>query len=76
MCPGVSSGLQVVSLTLAKLLHGFELGTLLDSSVDMSESSGLTMPKATPLEVVLNPRLASTCYQLELQGNSDSSSAW
>ncbi|PKI58832.1 hypothetical protein CRG98_020822 [Punica granatum] len=62
MCPGVSFALQVLHLALARLLHGFELGTLLDLKVDMTESPGLTMPKATPLEVVLTPRLPSTCY--------------
>lgn len=56
-CPGASSALQVLHLTLARLLHSFELATPLDQPVDMSESPGLTIPKATPLKVLLSPRL-------------------
>lgn len=62
MCPGVSLALQVLHLTLARLLHEFELGTVSDALVDMSESPGLSVPKATPLEVVLSPRLPSKLY--------------
>ncbi|KAI6701261.1 hypothetical protein NL676_015585 [Syzygium grande] len=62
MCPGVSFGLQVVQLILARLLHAFKLERVSGSEVDMSESPGLTMPRATPLEVVLTPRLPATCY--------------
>ncbi|KAJ4826984.1 hypothetical protein Tsubulata_038906 [Turnera subulata] len=62
MCPGVTFGLQVAHLTLARLLQGFELRTVTDAPVDMTESPGLTMPKATPLDVVLRPRLSTTVY--------------
>jgi len=31
--------------------------------VDMTEGLGITLPKATPLEVLLNPRLAPELYQ-------------
>ncbi|RVX14939.1 Methyltetrahydroprotoberberine 14-monooxygenase [Vitis vinifera] len=61
-CPGVSFALQVLHLTLARLLHAFELSTPVDQPVDMTESSGLTIPKATPLEVLLTPRLNSKLY--------------
>ncbi|XP_050231590.1 xanthotoxin 5-hydroxylase CYP82C4-like [Mercurialis annua] len=63
MCPGVSFALQVLHLTLARLLQGFELTTVADNPVDMSESPGLTSPKATPLEVVLSPRLPCELYE-------------
>lgn len=63
MCPAVSFAVQVVHLTLARLLHGFELRTVSDTPVDMTESPGLTVPKATPLEVVLRPRLPSIAYE-------------
>lgn len=57
-CPGVSFALQVLHLTLARLLHAFELANPLDHQpIDMTESPGLTIPKATPLEVLLKPRL-------------------
>ncbi|GFY86917.1 cytochrome P450, family 82, subfamily C, polypeptide 4 [Actinidia rufa] len=61
-CPGVSFALQVLHLTLARLLHGFDLASPLDLPVDMSESPGLTIPKATPLEVLLTPRLPTKLY--------------
>lgn len=62
-CPGITFAMQVLHLTLAQLLHGFELGTVLASSIDMTESSGITDPKATSLEVTLTPRLPSAVYQ-------------
>ncbi|OMO92212.1 Cytochrome P450 [Corchorus olitorius] len=33
-----------------------------DTAIDMSESPGLSLPRATPLEVTLTPRLPSTLY--------------
>ncbi|XP_042483981.1 cytochrome P450 CYP82D47-like [Macadamia integrifolia] len=62
MCPGVSFALQVLHLTLAHLLHGFEFTTPSGAPVDMTETPGLTNMKATPLEVVLSPRLPSKLY--------------
>lgn len=62
MCPGVSFGLKVLHLTLARLLHGFEFGAAGFGGVDMSEGSGLTLPKTTSLEVVIAPRLPPSCY--------------
>ncbi|KAK1560437.1 hypothetical protein Q3G72_026672 [Acer saccharum] len=56
-CPGISLALQVLHLTLARLLHTFELRTVSEAAVDMSEGPGLTVPKTTPLEVVLTPKL-------------------
>ncbi|KAK6254104.1 hypothetical protein QUC31_015824 [Theobroma cacao] len=52
----------VMPLALAGLLHGFEWGTVSDIAIDMSETPGLTVPKATPLEVTLTPRLPSMLY--------------
>uniref|UniRef100_F6HQH2 Cytochrome P450 82C4 n=2 Tax=Vitis vinifera TaxID=29760 RepID=F6HQH2_VITVI len=62
MCPGISLALEILQLTLARLLHGFELGVVSDSPLDMTEGVGLAMPKATPLEVTLVPRLPSELY--------------
>ncbi|XP_057975861.1 cytochrome P450 CYP82D47-like [Malania oleifera] len=62
MCPGVSFSLQVTHFILANLLHGFEIATPDDNPVDMGECFGLTMAKATPLEVLLSPRLPSHLY--------------
>lgn len=61
-CPGVSFAMQVLHLTLARLLHGFKIETASGQAVDLTESPGLTIPKATPLEVLLSPRLPSELY--------------
>lgn len=63
MCPGISFALQVLHLTLARLLHGFEMGRVSDALIDMSEGPGITIPKETPLEVILCPRLHSSLYE-------------
>ncbi|KAK4860303.1 hypothetical protein QYF36_020952 [Acer negundo] len=62
MCPGISFALQVMQLTLANLLHGFEFATPNDDFVDMTEGVGLTNLKTTPLEVLLTPRLPAHLY--------------
>ncbi|KAL6315464.1 hypothetical protein AAG906_000756 [Vitis piasezkii] len=54
--------LQVMELALSSLIHGFDLSTISNDPVDMSESIGLTNLKATPLEVLLHPRLSSHLY--------------
>ncbi|KAE8100585.1 hypothetical protein FH972_018471 [Carpinus fangiana] len=64
MCPGISLALQVIQLTLATLLHAFEIATPSDEPVDMTEKIGLTDVKATPLEVHLTPRLPTQVYAL------------
>ncbi|XP_034682152.1 xanthotoxin 5-hydroxylase CYP82C4-like [Vitis riparia] len=65
VCPGISFALELTHLTLARLLHGFELGAVADSRVDMTESPGLTALKATPLEVTIVPRLPFELYSYE-----------
>ncbi|KAL6124048.1 hypothetical protein ACLB2K_076564 [Fragaria x ananassa] len=62
ICPGISLALQVTHLTLAHLLHGFEITPPSDEPVDMRESSGITNMKTTPLEVLLAPRLHPKLY--------------
>ncbi|KAL5558130.1 hypothetical protein UlMin_034343 [Ulmus minor] len=62
ICPGISFALRAMQLTLANLLHGFDLTTPFDEPVDMRESIGLTNLKATPLDVFLNPRLPTEAY--------------
>ncbi|XP_077224286.1 strychnine-10-hydroxylase-like isoform X2 [Tasmannia lanceolata] len=57
-CPGTSFALHVMHLMLARLLQSFDLET----QSGMTESLGLTIPKATPLEVLLTPRLTSNLY--------------
>ncbi|XP_021829521.1 cytochrome P450 CYP82D47-like [Prunus avium] len=65
ICPGISLALQVVQLTLAHLLHGFEIATPSgsDELIDMGETLGITNMKATPVEVLLTPRLRAHLYE-------------
>ncbi|KAK4550914.1 hypothetical protein RGQ29_032683 [Quercus rubra] len=62
MCHGISFALLVTQLTLATLLHTFEIATPSNEPVDMIEKVGLTNLKATPLEVSLTPCLAAQAY--------------
>ncbi|KAH6810238.1 hypothetical protein C2S51_024000 [Perilla frutescens var. frutescens] len=62
-CPGSSLALQILHSTLASLLHCFEFARPnSDTEIDMTESSGLTNLKATPLEVHITPRLHPHIY--------------
>ncbi|KAI3678682.1 hypothetical protein L6452_37983 [Arctium lappa] len=62
MCPASTFALQVVHLTLARLLQGFDLSTPMRKPVDMSEGLGIALPKVKPLEVVITPRLSTELY--------------
>ncbi|XP_057545068.1 cytochrome P450 CYP82D47-like [Amaranthus tricolor] len=62
MCPGISYALKMMLFVLANLLHGFDVGTSSEKAIDMTEGYGLTNMKATPLEVILSPRLPSHVY--------------
>ncbi|KAG5231018.1 cytochrome P450 [Salix suchowensis] len=64
MCPGVSFALQILNLVLATLLHGFEIETLNDAPIDMTETGGMTNIKATPLKALLTSRLSPSFYDL------------
>ncbi|KAM7485749.1 hypothetical protein LguiA_001758 [Lonicera macranthoides] len=63
ICPGISLATQDMQLILASLIHGFEVATVSDEPIDMSESFGLTNLKNTPLEVFLKPRLSPNLYE-------------
>ncbi|CAH1416148.1 unnamed protein product [Lactuca virosa] len=62
MCPGINFSLQAVGLTLATLIQQFEIKNPSDEPIDMTESSGMTICKSTPLDVLLAPRLSSNMY--------------
>lgn len=62
MCPGVSFALLMMQLTLANLLIGFDIATPDHKPVDMREQVGLTNIKASPLQVLLKPRLSPHLY--------------
>ncbi|MCD7465387.1 hypothetical protein HAX54_001207 [Datura stramonium] len=63
MCPGLMFGTQIIHLTLAKLLHGFNISMPREEPVDLSEGLGIALPKVKPLQPVLSPRLAAELYQ-------------
>ncbi|BAT77804.1 hypothetical protein LR48_Vigan09g020800 [Vigna angularis] len=62
ICPGISFSLQATQLTLATLLHGFDIVTIDGGPVDMAEQIGFTSIRASPLQVILSPRLTSHIY--------------
>ncbi|CAI0426545.1 unnamed protein product, partial [Linum tenue] len=63
-CPGMGLALQVLNLTLARLLQGFTITTPAgEEAVDMGEGLGFTLPKATPLKVRIVPRLLPHLYE-------------
>ncbi|KAM3731517.1 hypothetical protein ACB098_12G169400 [Castanea mollissima] len=61
-CPGITFGLQVVHLALARVLQGFDITTMASVKVDMLEGPGISLPKVNPLDVVLKPRLPMESY--------------
>nr|WLK78565.1 flavone 6-hydroxylase [Salvia plebeia] len=65
ICPGTNFGLQMMHIVLASLLQSFDLSTVSDQPIDMTESAGLTDIKATPLDVLIAPRLPPSFYQLQ-----------
>ncbi|KAL9244172.1 hypothetical protein vseg_017976 [Gypsophila vaccaria] len=62
VCPGSSFALQVVHLTLANVLHGFDYSRPGNEPIDMTESFGLTNVKKEPLNVLVSPRLSPKLY--------------
>nr|GMD69137.1 cytochrome P450 82C4-like [Ipomoea batatas] len=52
----------VTHLSIGRLLQGFNVTTPLNMSVDMSEGQATTLPRATPLEVLVTPHLPSSFY--------------
>nr|QNS29957.1 cytochrome P450 [Nothapodytes nimmoniana] len=61
-CPGIQFASLVTHLTLARLIQGFEFRTVANEPVDMTEGMGVTLPRATPLEVLITLRLPSQFY--------------
>ncbi|XP_069152966.1 cytochrome P450 82A4-like [Solanum lycopersicum] len=59
ICPGISSTLVSLHLTLANVLHAFEITKPSNEPIDMSSNLGI---KETPLEVLLASRLSLDLY--------------
>ncbi|KAJ7564822.1 hypothetical protein O6H91_02G035000 [Diphasiastrum complanatum] len=64
-CPGISMGLTVVHSTLASLIHSFDwylpAGQRAEE-MDMKESPGMGLIRASPLLAIATPRLNSQLY--------------
>ncbi|KAJ4701684.1 Cytochrome P450 [Melia azedarach] len=59
--PGAGLAHRVMALTLAALIQSLECGRIDEEEVDLIEATGLTMPKAKPLEVRLCAKPATPC---------------
>ncbi|XP_038716911.1 cytochrome P450 CYP82D47-like [Tripterygium wilfordii] len=62
ICPGISFAHQILMLSLANMLHGFDFTTPNGEPVDMAQVSGGTLIRATPLEALISPRLPGHVY--------------
>ncbi|KAK7304534.1 hypothetical protein VNO77_42415 [Canavalia gladiata] len=62
-CAGMTFGLQVLHLTLARLLQGFHMYTKDGAEVDMTEGLGVALPKQNELDLMLHPRLPLELYE-------------
>ncbi|EXC07354.1 Cytochrome P450 82A3 [Morus notabilis] len=60
-CPEMTYGLQMTHLVIDGLLQAFDVFT--DWPVEMTAIFGLTNAKATPLDVLVKPRLSISHYE-------------
>ena len=58
-CPGAVLARRVMGLALGSLIQVFEWGRINNAEINMAEGTGLTLPKAEPLEALCRPRKAT-----------------
>ncbi|RDX91408.1 Cytochrome P450 82A3, partial [Mucuna pruriens] len=63
ICAGISLGMHMVNFTLANFLHSFEILNPSTEPIDMTEIFGFTNTKATPLDILVKPRLSPNYYE-------------
>ncbi|KAH7660910.1 Cytochrome P450 E-class group I protein [Dioscorea alata] len=63
ICPGISMALQVMHLTLARLIQGFELKPASSVPAEIFEGLFSLSSYSTPLMVEITPRLSPELYQ-------------
>ena len=62
-CPGMQMGNIIVPFVVANLLHAFDWSLPMDpKDLDMSEGTGLSAPRAVPLQAIAKPRLSPSLY--------------
>ncbi|WZZ27656.1 hypothetical protein YC2023_011057 [Brassica napus] len=71
-CPAIPMGMRMVHYVLARFLHTFDLAAPFSQDVDMTESNGFVNLKATPLLVLINPRLPKSLYHEDCKSESTS----
>jgi cytochrome P450 len=62
-CPGATLGLRMSHLVLASILQAFEISPPSSAPIDMTGTAGLTCSQATPLQVLVKPRLPASVYE-------------
>uniref|UniRef100_A0A0E0GU36 Cytochrome P450 n=1 Tax=Oryza nivara TaxID=4536 RepID=A0A0E0GU36_ORYNI len=65
-CPGETMALQTIGLVLGALIQCFDWDRVDGAEVDMTQGSGLTNPRAVPLEAMCKPREAMSDVFREL----------
>ncbi|KAI3686710.1 hypothetical protein L1987_80400 [Smallanthus sonchifolius] len=62
ICAGSSFALEAMQFILANIIHSFELQQPSIKPIDMTESPGLVNHRASPLELLVAPRLLPQVY--------------
>ncbi|KAJ0570849.1 putative cytochrome P450 [Helianthus annuus] len=64
ICPGLSLAHEDIMLILATIIHAFEFQIPSKEEIDMTEKPEWAIIKATPLELLVAPRLLPDLYQV------------